>query len=33
VLSTRGKEVTVPAGTSVSTRLTEPITMRVRVDR
>jgi hypothetical protein len=33
VLSTRGKEVTVPAGTSVSTKLTEPITMRVRVDR
>jgi hypothetical protein len=33
VLSTRGKEVTVPAGTSVSTRLTEPITLRVRIER
>jgi hypothetical protein len=31
VLSTRGKEVTVPAGTSVSTRLLEPVTIRVRV--
>jgi hypothetical protein len=31
VLSTRGKEVTVPAGTSVSTKLTEPVTLRVRL--
>jgi hypothetical protein len=33
VLSTRGKEVSVPAGTNVSTRLTEPITLRVRIER
>jgi hypothetical protein len=33
VLSTRGKEVTVPAGTSVTTRLSEPITLRVRIER
>ena len=31
VLSTRGKEVVVPAGTDVSTKLTEPLTIRVRV--
>ena len=31
VLSTRGKEVVVPAGTDVSTKLTEPVTIRVRV--
>lgn len=31
VLSTRGKEITVPAGTSVSTKLTEPVTLRVRI--
>lgn len=33
VLSTRGKEITVPAGTSVSTKLTEPVTLRVRIAR
>jgi hypothetical protein len=33
VLSTRGKEITVPAGTSVSTKLTEPVTVRVPVER
>ena len=31
VLSTRGKEVSLPAGTSVSVKLTEPVTVRVRV--
>ena len=31
VLSTRGKEVVLPAGTDVSTKLTEPVTIRVRV--
>jgi hypothetical protein len=31
VLSTRGKEVSLPAGTSVSVKLTEPLTVRVRV--
>jgi hypothetical protein len=31
VLSTRGKEVVLPAGTDVSTKLTEPLTIRVRV--
>jgi hypothetical protein len=31
VLSTRGKEVVLPAGTDVSTTLTEPLTIRVRV--
>jgi hypothetical protein len=31
VLSTRGKEVTVAAGTSVSTKLLEPVTLSVRV--
>ena len=30
VLSTRGKEVSLPAGTSVSVKLTEPMTVRVR---
>jgi hypothetical protein len=30
VLSTRGKEVSLPAGTAVSTKLTEPVTIRVR---
>jgi hypothetical protein len=33
VLSTRGKEITVPAGTTVSTKLTEPVTVRVPVER
>jgi hypothetical protein len=31
VLSTRGKEVTLPAGANVSTKLLEPVTIRVRV--
>jgi hypothetical protein len=31
VLSTRGKEITVPAGTAVSVKLLEPATVRVRV--
>ena len=31
VLATRGKEVTVPAGTAVSARLTGPLMIRVRV--
>jgi hypothetical protein len=31
VLSTRGKEVSVPVGTSVSAKLLEPVTIRVRV--
>jgi hypothetical protein len=31
VLSTRGKEITLPAGTSVSARLAEPVTLLVRV--
>jgi hypothetical protein len=31
VLSTRGKEVTVAPGTSVSTKLLEPVTLSVRV--
>jgi hypothetical protein len=31
VLSTRGKEVSLPAGTSVSVKLLEPVTVRVRV--
>lgn len=31
VLSTRGKEVVLPAGTDVSARLTEPVRIRVRV--
>jgi hypothetical protein len=31
VLSTRGKEVTVPAGTSVSAKLLQPVTLRVRL--
>ena len=31
VLSTRGKEVSLPAGTSVSVKLTEPLKVRVRV--
>lgn len=31
VLSTRGKEVTLPAGSNVSTRLLEPVTIRVRL--
>lgn len=31
VLSTRGKEVTLPSGTNVSAKLLEPVTMRVRV--
>jgi hypothetical protein len=31
VLSTRGKEVSLPAGTSISVKLTEPLTVRVRV--
>jgi hypothetical protein len=33
VLSTRGKEVTLPAGTSVSVRLTAPLTVRVATSR
>jgi hypothetical protein len=33
VLSTRGKEVTVPAGTPVSVRLAAPLTVRVAVSR
>jgi len=31
VLATRGKEVTIPAGTNVSTKLTDPVVVRVRV--
>jgi hypothetical protein len=31
VLSTRGKEVSLPAGTAVSVKLTEPLSVRVRV--
>ena len=31
VLSTRGKEVTLPAGTSISVKLVEPLTVRVRI--
>ena len=31
VLSTRGKEVSLPAGTAINVKLTEPVTMRVRV--
>jgi hypothetical protein len=31
VLSTRGKEVSLPAGTAVSVKLVEPVTLRVRV--
>jgi hypothetical protein len=31
VLSTRGKEVVLPVGTDVSTKLTEPVTIRVRL--
>lgn len=31
VLSTRGKEVTLPAGTAISVKLVEPLTVRVRV--
>lgn len=31
VLSTRGKEVVLPIGTDVSTKLTEPVTIRVRL--
>jgi hypothetical protein len=31
VLSTRGEEITIPAGTSVSTQLLEPVTLRVPV--
>lgn len=30
VLSTRGKEVTLPAGTAISVKLAEPVTVRVR---
>ena len=33
VLSTRGKEVTLPAGTSVSVRLAAPLTVRVATSR
>ena len=33
VLSTRGKEVTVPAGTAVSVRLAAPLTVRVAASR
>jgi hypothetical protein len=33
VLSTRGKEVTLPAGTIVSTRLREPLNVRVPVEK
>jgi hypothetical protein len=33
VLATRGKEVRLPAGTSVSVRLTAPVTLRVPVER
>jgi hypothetical protein len=33
VLATRGKEVSIPAGTSLSVKLTEPITVRVPVSR
>jgi len=32
VLATRGKEVTVPAGTAVSTKLLEPVVVRVRIN-
>lgn len=32
VLSTRGKEVTLPSGTNVSAKLLEPVTIRVRVN-
>ena len=32
VMSTRGDEVRVPAGTSLTIRLTEPVTIRVRLD-
>jgi hypothetical protein len=32
VLSTRGKEVTLPAGTSVSVKLLEPVTIRIRLE-
>jgi hypothetical protein len=32
VLSTRGEEVRLAAGTSLSVRLTEPLTVRIRVD-
>jgi hypothetical protein len=31
VLSTRGKEVTLPAGTLVSAKLLEPVAIRVRL--
>ena len=31
VLSTRGKEVTLPAGTAISVKLAEPLTVRVRI--
>jgi len=30
VLSTRGKEVTLPKGTALTLRLTEPLTVRIR---
>lgn len=33
VLATRGKEVSIPAGTSLSVKLVEPITVRVPVKR
>jgi outer membrane lipoprotein SlyB len=33
VLATRGEEVTVPAGASLSVRLLEPITVRVPITR
>jgi hypothetical protein len=32
VLSTRGKEITVPAGTNVSVKLLEPVTIRIRLE-
>jgi hypothetical protein len=31
VVATRGKEVSVPAGTAISVKLAEPVTVRVRV--